>query len=76
MAYHGKKITLNNCIGSTIYLTRKDWRHKEPNNQGFPESPIKAQVKKHCNKKVRLYKGEISQGGAYKKIEDLQYTIH
>lgn len=75
MAYHGKKITLDYCKRD-IYLTRKDWRHKEPNNQGFPESPIKAQVKRHCNKKVRLYRGEISLGGAYKKIEDLKYTIH
>ena len=33
-------------------------------------------IKKQCNKKVRRYKGEISNGGNYKKIEDFWWEMY
>jgi len=49
------------------YLTRKDWRHP------LGVYPLKS-YRHVANGAVRRYKGQIPDGGWYKKIYDVQWT--
>ncbi len=64
----------------TIYFTRKDRRYKNlelylSKSQDDGKGNRKRWLKKYSHKKVRLYKGELSNGGQYKKILDLQWIL-
>ena len=55
------------------YLTRKDWRHY---NRIFLGGNGKLKSwRKEANGYVRRYKGEITDGGMYKKIFDVQWNV-
>ncbi len=83
MAYHGKRKTTR--YGGNF--TRKDNRYRVPNYKGamnwghydfsgwYPNPKIYSYWKKQCNKAVRRYKGEISDGCSYKKIEELKWLF-
>lgn len=51
------------------YLTRKDFHHEYKSGRWYPIKSYRA----IGNNKVRLYKGEITNGGVYKKIYDVQW---
>ncbi len=53
------------------YLCRKDFVRREFSIQ----KGLKKKCRKIGNQDVRLFKGDISDGGNYKKISDVQYAI-
>jgi hypothetical protein len=54
------------------YLTRKDNVKRENSIQKSP----KKKLRKISNSKVRLYKLDVSNGGWYKKVWDLWWTLY
>lgn len=55
------------------YLCRKDWHHKAEGHMWSYYN--KKSFRDYANKKVRLYKGSLSNGGFYKKVFDLEWAI-
>jgi len=63
------------------YFTRKDYHHRYRclcficKGEYYPTYSNAKSVRKVANRKVRRYKGEISDGCNYKKIYDVQWEL-
>jgi len=55
------------------YLTRKDRYHKSHSEMWawYNKKPYR----KIANRLVRRYKGELSDGGSYKRVFDVQWSV-
>ncbi len=56
------------------YLTRKDWHHIKPDCMWsyYRKKPLR----RHANGLFRRYTGDVQDGGWYKKVFDLPWTLY
>lgn len=71
---------IDSICGYVTYYTRKDWRFKDLElynwkSQDMGRGKTKKGLKRLSARTVRRYKGDIPNGGAYKKIVDLQWIL-
>lgn len=56
------------------YYTRKDFHHKR---KGYVMSFYrKKRIRKHAQEVLRNYKGDFGNGGWYKKVFDVPWTVY
>ena len=55
------------------YYTRKDWRHTD-GTRYWGKSVLKNQ-RKEANGKLRRFKGDVQNGGWYKRCEEVWWVV-